>query len=127
MNEKSFPLDDNSLRRVKPELVNSLYAANYSNLPITATINTLISDELYKRWKRIRNVLTHRAVPARHHIIRIGAEPSSIWAVEDSGVKDADQDLIDLTAEWWEWLANETNSLWQALAGSRNHFENVQA
>ena len=127
LNEKSFPLDDSSLRKVKPELVNSLYEVNYSNLSITATISTLISDEMYKRWKRIRNVLTHRAVPPRHHIIRVGAEPTSIWAVEDSGVKDADQDFIDLTVEWWEWLTKETNSLWQALADSMNHFENVQA
>lgn len=60
-----FPLDNKSLKRVAPNSVAKSYQKIHPDFVITQVLNEIIQDDKYQKWKRIRNVLTHRTVPRR--------------------------------------------------------------
>jgi len=119
LSESDFAVDDNALKGVSPERVTRLYSRLWPDSAISYQLELLAKDERYRRWKRIRNIVSHRASPPRHISVAVGSHTEAIWAVEEVGTGDADQQMEHLTTNWWVWLATQTDQLWQTLDSSR--------
>jgi len=111
-----FDLESNALRSVKPRSVTEAFEEEWPNEPISLAIRHLIDSAEFKRWKRVRNVVTHRAVPPRAITIRPGQSTQAVWQVEEAGVKDADEEISKTTtSQWLEWISSQMHKLWSAL------------
>ena len=106
-----FPIDDKSLRQVTPTSVSKKYRSQWPNSALSESLSNLVEDSQFELWKDIRNVLSHRAAPPRHHYLNSGSE----WAIEEAGMSDANQPVEDLTTSWWLWLVGQINVLWRDL------------
>src|SRR5690349_19281241 len=58
---KLFGLDAGSLKNISPERLASSLNATWPATEVATTVQSLISDEVLRRWKDIRNILSHRA------------------------------------------------------------------
>ncbi len=66
LKSSEFPINEDDLRNIKPEVVKSKLKCNFENEKITSEIENLTDDTEYFNWKKIRNVLAHRTSPRRH-------------------------------------------------------------
>ena len=112
-----FSLENESLRGVRPSTVVEAYEAAWPNTPLTLTIRCMIDSAMFSRWTRVRNVLTHRAVPPRLISIAPGRDADVTWQVEEAGTEDADERIDDLTtAPKRLWLSAQLRLIASALA-----------
>lgn len=64
----AFPMatrDD--LRAVTPSAVLERFTSTYPDSSISSAMKGILTDRTYDEWKKLRNVLVHRAAPGRHH------------------------------------------------------------
>ncbi|MGQ0600746.1 MAG: hypothetical protein ACT4QE_03515 [Anaerolineales bacterium] len=73
-----FPIQTDKERKlVTPEKTADQYTTEFPNDNLSQSITQLPSEPQYKEWKKIRNILAHRAAPGR----LVGANPSPMWKV----------------------------------------------
>ncbi len=113
---EKFSLENSSLQSVRPRTVVEAYEAVWPNTSLTLTIRCMIDSPRFRRWTRVRNVLTHRAVPPRSISIGPGRDADVIWQVEEAGTQDADERIDDLTtAPKRLWLSTQLRLVVSAL------------
>lgn len=88
-----------NLRDVKPNVVLQRFASTYPKAPIVDAMRAALSDPTYQQWKRLRNVLQHRAAPGRHHYYPPRATPPDAdWV--GAGII-LDQDTLSSRYPWF--------------------------
>jgi hypothetical protein len=98
-----FPMDTPAhLRAITPKATQSRFTDHFSNTSLEAKLSALLIDPKFERWGLIRNVLAHRAAPARHHHMHIGGSSpdKTDWEILD-GIALNEQ----TTASERPWLA----------------------
>ncbi|HEV2186168.1 MAG TPA: hypothetical protein VGR70_03110 [Stellaceae bacterium] len=99
----SFPMDTPAhFRAITPKATQTRFAAHFPNTSIEARLTAMLVDPKFERWGLIRNVLAHRAVPARHHHMRVGSSSldTTDWEILDGIALNA-----QTTASERPWLA----------------------
>lgn len=87
-----FPLATSKDRqRVSPTHTSDAYERAFPNDPLLNTFSSLFDDSAYKRWRDMRNVLTHRAAPGRRVYVGLGSDdaPPVEWKLNDMPLDDA--------------------------------------
>jgi hypothetical protein len=110
----SFPMDTPAhLRAITPKATQSRFTAHFPNTSIEARLSALLIDPKFERWGLIRNVLAHRAAPARHHHMHIGSSSpdTTDWEILD-GIALNEQ----TTASERPWLATTLTDCVVAMA-----------
>ncbi len=64
-------------QRVSPSYANETFKRAFVSDPILSAFANLFSDPAYRRWRDMRNVLTHRAAPGRRMYVGIGHNDAS--------------------------------------------------
>src|SRR5215211_5629249 len=104
-----FPITTSENKKnVHPRMVAEKFASVFSIEPVTQELGALINHQDYEDLKDVRNVLAHRASPARHHSVThpVGQESEfgpSLW-----GTWRLD---AHLTADRRRWLNSTLSSL----------------
>lgn len=61
-------------QRISPASTKDAFWRAFPNDPILTAFSALFADSEYRRWKEIRNVLTHRTAPGRRIYVSIGGD-----------------------------------------------------
>jgi hypothetical protein len=86
INAVAFPLSTpKEQQRVSPSHTNDAFKRAFPNDPLLEAFANLFDDPGYKRWREMRNVLTHRAAPGRRVYVGIGSNdaPPVEWKLND--------------------------------------------
>jgi hypothetical protein len=110
----AFLLDEKHLRQATPEPVSRRLAAQWPNAPIGSALSSLKDDPEFVRLSKIRNVLSHRAVPSR--LIMAGG--GSIEASWQLGAHGAGDEALGPQGARLTWLTARTTELWNAVEQS---------
>ena len=106
----AFPMMSRAdLRAVVPCVTMHRFASTYRNSPIATTMRTILTDRTYAKWKRLRNVLQHRAAPGRHHYYPSRTASSDADWVGTNVVLDQ-----DTLSSRYPWLMDTVGSLVEA-------------
>ena len=115
---KTFRLDPKSLKNITPERVADALTGAWPSSQVATTVQSLISDDEFRTWKDIRNILSHRAVPARSITVAAGEEIQSTWQLMRSQGLGQDEPLASATAARREWLGDRIRELWHSVEQS---------
>lgn len=111
-----FKLESEKLRNVRPESVTKSFEAEWPDAPISLATRALIDSYEFKLLARVRNMVTHRAVPPRVIRIQPGHSTEAIWQIEKTGIEDANQVLDENTiSSWRAWISSQLHILWSAM------------
>jgi hypothetical protein len=128
---------EKDLKHITPTITTERFQSQFVNVDITATLKNLFDDKSitedaakYKEWKKIRDILAHRAQPGR--LIAAASDPGEypdyliFRKVTKEGVKDlptikfANSNLLGIkldpntTASMHEWLTKIINNILSA-------------
>src|SRR3990167_3359258 len=72
-------------RNVSPKRTNEAFVRAFPTDPILIAFQEITSDTEYRRWRDIRNVLTHRTAPGRRIYASIGGKDPipAVWKLND--------------------------------------------
>lgn len=115
---EKFELDPRSLRRITPERLAADLSGAWPASEVATAMQSIVGDEVYRRWKDIRNILSHRAVPARLITVTPGEETQSTWQLVRSRGLGHDEPLASSTVERRRWLEKRVRELWHAVEQS---------
>ncbi len=59
------PKDQKKLKAISPTSLYNAFKQIFPDLPLTKLLERMLEDGMYKEWKDIRNLLTHRVATAR--------------------------------------------------------------
>lgn len=96
-----FPVNAKDLKGVYPGVVAKQFQASYSSHSLTTCLANLVSHTEFGKWGLARNVLSHRAQPARLHSMVLGGAVTT--ELKLAGLEINDQ----TTAAKRLWLARE--------------------
>lgn len=114
-----FTLIVGKQEEVTPGKTRDTFAKEYGNAePLVIAFNSVLSGPAWKEWKKIRNVLAHRAVPPR--ILQVGVSfggtprPETDFFRQESRLKELGPLNEDTTRTRLEWLEGRLERLIKA-------------
>ena len=109
LDSANFPVATPSdLRSISPRKTVERFGECFREETLTVALKRIIDDDVYREWKEIRNILTHRTVPGRIIYASVGSAkrppPPAQWKI---GIQ-LDEST---TGARREWLAQTVNAL----------------
>lgn len=113
----TFSIEDQ--RKVAPSIVAETLKKCWPSALVTMIMNKLVQDEIFKTWKNIRNVLSHRAIPPRDITISFGSGFfQSTWHLISYQYSKQDEPLDAVTGSRALWLGRCICDLWDGVEQS---------
>lgn len=108
-----FGISNDDLQGVNPKKVTEKYEKLWPHYGLTISMRSLIGSPEYGRWKKIRNVITHRAVPPSLISVNVGEKSVEVtWQVEEAGAQEANEPINELTMDEKRfWLSTQIERL----------------
>lgn len=116
-----FKVGPNDLAGINPKKTKDQFAgSSMSGAPITSSLDQLLQDREYDKWRQNRNVLAHRIQPGRIIQMSVGESFDGTTKMLPTPPDSLDLSLsIDLdkntTTILLNWLAKQLNGLMDAL------------
>jgi len=93
----AFPVSmPGQLRTINPRSTSTRLNSQYPGTLIAARLQTLVADPEYERWGGVRNILAHRAQPARQYSVELSA---STGGPGNSSVGATEWQMVNLTLD----------------------------
>jgi len=99
-----FLLSDDALRAVDPRSVADGLARLWPSASLTEVWQRLIADDAFRKWKEVRNILSHRLVPPRLIAISPGSQTQTAWSFTNARLADSDEAFDKITGPRRLWL-----------------------
>lgn len=102
------------LRRISPESTNERLKEAFPENLLSKTLQAIVTDAVFQKWKRIRNSLIHHCAPSRTIYASVGApaKDDDLWKHPEFTIK-----LNNATTnERYAWLLSSLNKLEKALS-----------
>jgi hypothetical protein len=115
---KVFRLDPRSLKNLTLKHLADGLTRTWPDSEVATAVQALISDEVFRNWKDIRNILSHRAIPARLITVTPADETQSTWQLVRSQGLGQDEPLALATVARREWLEARVRELWHSVEQS---------
>lgn len=115
-----FGLSPGHLKAVEPKAVTECLRRVWPSALITAAMSELVQDNAYRKWKDIRNVLGHRAVPPRLMEINLESGVRTTWQLVKVKYQflDNDEPLDAVVGPRRHWLEKHIRNLWNGVEQS---------
>lgn len=103
------------LRRISPDSTDERLKSAFPNESLSSSVHSVITDALFKEWKRIRNSLIHHCAPARTINVSVGApaKEDDLWNHPEFSIPLN----AETTQNRHQWLVNALNELESELYG----------
>lgn len=111
-------ISDAQLENVYPSSVAETLNKFFPNAPLTTTIRNLVGESTFERWNKIRNILSHRAIPPRSITFSPGSKTRVTWLFTKEKYLASDEDLSTVLNARRPWLSASLRELWDALEQS---------
>jgi hypothetical protein len=76
---QDFPITNDDIKNIYPELVRDKYNKNFKNDAITKILTKFLISQEYHEWKEIRNILIHRTTPGRNMTLGSSRDEGTYW------------------------------------------------
>lgn len=114
----TFDVSQKRLMEITPKSVANLLKEAWPNAAVTGAMRSLVDDDMFRKWKSIRNVLGHRAVPPRAIEITPGSGVRSTWQLVKYQFLDDDEPLDTMMPPRRHWLEKRIRDLWDGVEQS---------
>lgn len=99
-----FPIQlPGQIKSIGCKSTTAAFAKAFPGESITAELNALLADQMFKDWYDYRNILTHRAAPGRMFYVSVGSsapDPAADWKIGSAENLKIDANLTPPRLAW---------------------------